>query len=114
MNVWRGSQRCRLVLSWVVAAVVISGASGAEVQTAVAQTGQAAVSPTNFQSGQVTSGKSGTTLQINNANYTLKPQVIIKDDEGRERDERELQPGVQVRYHLKGGQIDQIVIVLPK
>ncbi|MEW6246806.1 MAG: hypothetical protein AB1555_08870 [Nitrospirota bacterium] len=114
MNLWTGSTHCRLVLSSVVAAFVISGASGTEIQTAVAQTGQSAASLTNFQSGQVTSVKSGTTLQINNTNYPLKPQVIIKDDEGRERDERELQPGVQVQYHLKGGQIDQIVIVLPK
>jgi hypothetical protein len=114
MNLWRGPKRCRLVLISVVAAFVISVTTGTGMQTVVAQTGQPAASVRHFQSGLVTSAKSGTTLQINNTNYPLKPQVIIKDDEGRLRDERELLPGVQVQYHLKEGQIDQIVIVLPK
>lgn len=113
MDTQMKARRWRLVVSLAVVALLL-GAPGTERETVAAQTGQPAASMSNFQSGLVTSAKSETTLQINNTNYTLKPKVIIKDDEGRERDERELLPGVQVQYHLKEGQIDQIVIVLPK
>ncbi len=107
------ARRRHLVLCLAVVALLI-GVPGTGRETVAAQTGQPAASMSHFQSGLVTSAKSGTTLQINNTNYPLKPQVIIKDDEGRERDDRDLVPGVQVQYHLKEGQIDQIVIVLPK
>ncbi|HXF93000.1 MAG TPA: hypothetical protein VNK46_09590 [Nitrospiraceae bacterium] len=108
------ARRQRFVFSLAVVALLIGGLPKMARAAVEAQTGQPTASVSNFQSGLVTSAKSGTTLQINNTNFTLKPQVIIKDDEGRLRDERELLPGVQVQYHLKEGQIDQIMIVLPK
>ncbi len=108
------ARRRRFVFSLAIMGLLIGSEPGTDRATAEAQTGQPAVSGSNVQSGLVTAATHGTTLQINNTNFTLKPQAIIKDDEGRVRDERDLLPGVQVQYHLKEGQIDQIVIVLPK
>jgi hypothetical protein len=68
----------------------------------------------NFQSGQVTSPKSGTSVEINDRVFTTKEQVLIRDDEGRPRDEKDLSPGSEIKFHTKEGKIDEIVIILPK
>lgn len=66
-----------------------------------------------YHSGQVTA-KRGNIIQINNQDYTMRSDVVIQDDEGRPREEKDLKPGVEVNFHLKQGNIDQIVIRLPK
>jgi hypothetical protein len=66
-----------------------------------------------YHSGQVT-GKHGNVIQINNQDYTMRSDVVIEDDEGRPREERELKPGTEVNYYLKQGTIDKIVIRLPR
>lgn len=67
----------------------------------------------NFLSGQVTANQ-GNDIQINNKNYPLQQGVTIIDDEGKPRDLKDLPPGAEVKFHLKNGQIDQIVLILPK
>ena len=66
-----------------------------------------------YHSGQVTA-KRGNLIQINNQDYTMRSDVVIEDDEGRSREEKELKPGTEVNYYLKQGNIDKIVIRLPK
>ena len=67
----------------------------------------------NLQSGQVTAN-SGNGVQVDGKIYQLHPSVIIQDDEGRPRQLKEVVPGMFVKYHLKGEQIDQLIILLPR
>lgn len=68
----------------------------------------------NFNTGQVTAPKSGTTVEINDRLFTTKRQVVIHDDEGRPRDEKDLRLGSEIKFHMKDGEIDEIIIILPK
>ena len=96
-----------ILILLMVGSVPAVGASGSWAQTTSPE------STVSFQSGQVTA-KQGSILQINNQNYTLAPEAIIKDDEGKPRGEKDLTPGTEVRFHVKRGDIDQIVVVLPR
>lgn len=67
----------------------------------------------NFQSGMV-SNVSSNQIRINETNYPLDAHVTVSDDEGHPRDLKAVAPDSQVRYHVRHGHIDQIVIMLPK
>ena len=67
----------------------------------------------NLQSGQVVAN-SANGVQVDGRNYPLHPSVTIQDDEGRPRQIKEVVPGMFVRFHVKGEQIDQLIIVLPR
>lgn len=66
-----------------------------------------------FTPGQVTAVQ-GKTVQINGKNYELKANVVIQDEEGKPMEPGEIVPGAEVKFHLKEGQIDQMVLILPK
>jgi hypothetical protein len=67
----------------------------------------------DFKSGQVTD-KKGNRLEIDKKDYVLRPDVTVRDEEGRPRDLSEVAPGAMVQFHLKQGRIDQLVLVLPR
>lgn len=77
--------------------------------------GQQSVAPmmTNLQSGEVVTN-SGDRVQVGGKTYPLHPAVMIQDDEGRPRQIKEVVPGMLVKFHVKGEQIDQLIIVLPR
>ena len=67
-----------------------------------------------YQSGVVTS-LLGSRIEINNIPYRLHKQVIVTDDdEGAVRSLKDLGPGARVRFHLKRGQVDRIILQLPR
>lgn len=66
-----------------------------------------------YHSGQVTA-KRGNLIQIDNHDYAMRSDVVIEDDEGRPREEKELKTGTEVTFYLRQGNIDKIVIKLPK
>jgi len=61
--------------------------------------------------GEVT-GNYGTSVQINGLIYPSHPSLVVTDDEGRPRALKDAAAGMQVKYHLKENQIDQLIIIL--
>ncbi len=68
---------------------------------------------TTLLSGVVT-GKTASGIQIDNKTYLLAPKVTVKDEDGRVMSLEDLVPGVEVRFHLKRGKIDRIIVILPR
>ncbi len=68
---------------------------------------------TSLLSGVVT-GKTASGIQINNKTYLLAPKVTVKDDEGQVMSLKAVVPGTEVKFHLKSGKIDQLIVILPK
>jgi hypothetical protein len=76
--------------------------------------GQDAARPSvNLPSGEVVAN-SANGLQIDGKVYQLHPSVMVQDDEGRPHQVKDVVPGMFVKYHLKGEQIDQLIILLPR
>ena len=67
---------------------------------------------TTLLSGVVT-GKTESGIQIDGRTYTLHSKVTVKDEEGEEMSLEDLVPGIEVRFHLKRGKIDQIIMIQP-
>jgi len=63
--------------------------------------------------GEITA-RQGYDIRINHQAYTLRRAVIIKDDEGRPKSLADLTPGAMVTFQVKQGQIDEIVVVMPR
>ncbi|HYM37386.1 MAG TPA: hypothetical protein VES96_03195 [Nitrospiraceae bacterium] len=66
-----------------------------------------------FQIGHIT-GVSGNTVQIDNKDYVLRPNVQIQNLGGIEMHVKDIQKGSLVRFHLKQGGIDQLEVMLPE
>lgn len=92
--------------------VPIGGLTLDRVDEALAQTSGSG-SLADFKSGQVTD-KNGNRLEIDKKDYVLRPDVTVRDDEGKQRELTEVVPGAMVQFHLKQGRIDQLVLVLPR
>ena len=107
--VWR-----HLLFVAVVCASAQIDLSGVEVGIGQVY-GEQNVSPimTNLQSGEVNTN-SGNSVTVGGKTYPLHPAVMIQDDEGRPRQLKEVVPGMSVKFHVKGEQIDQLIIVLPR
>lgn len=107
------------VLNMMVALLVLGGPTIASVPIGGLHEGWAQTSKlpsfvvASFTPGKVTDIQ-GKTIQINGKNYELKPDVVIQDHEGISIEPAGLVPGLDVKFHLKEGQIDQMVIMLPK
>lgn len=68
----------------------------------------------SFLPGEVTARQEKETiLQINNKDYSVREDVLIRDDKMGPMTLKDLVPGTQVMFHLRQGRIDQIVILLP-
>jgi hypothetical protein len=94
----------------VLAMALLSGA--AEPSAADQQNFDKAMLVT-LQHGEVTANH-GDELVINNARYSVLPSALITDDEGRQRMLKDFMPGTQVRFHVKQGSVDQLVMMLAR
>ncbi len=70
-------------------------------------------STAGFQTGEVGSS-SDKHMVIDHKSYAVSPEVKVTDDEGGTREYKQVGPDQIVMFHLKNGQIDQLIIVLPK
>ncbi len=100
-----------LWMALIIVAVLAIFVGGGWAQTA--DSGSSPDSQIRFQSGQVTA-QQGRTVQINNQDYPLLEEVVITDDEGKPRSQKDLVPGTDVKFHVKRGSIDKIIVILPK
>ena len=66
-----------------------------------------------FQTGQVVSA-GDKQMVIDHKSYAVGSEVKVTDDEGGSREYKQVGPDQIVMFHLKKGQIDQLIIVLPK
>ncbi len=105
----RGMLALLVGLGAAIASVPIGGLHEGLAQTS----GIPSLAVASFTPGQVTAVQ-GKTVGIDGKSYELKPNVVIQDEEGNPMEPAEIVPGAAVKFHLKEGQIDQMVLILPK
>ena len=66
-----------------------------------------------FLSGVVT-GKGRAGIRINDRTYAFHSHATLTDEEGEDVDWSQLVRGVPVKFHLRRGKIDQIIVFLPR
>lgn len=71
------------------------------------------VPTTDMKSGQLT-GRHEKSAEINGKDYAFHLKVSFADDSGQLREWKEFRKGDYVQYHLKQGQIDFLLLELPK
>jgi hypothetical protein len=84
-----------------------------EVSVGLCQT----VSPpmtVGYKSGQVTEVRPPSSIEIDERSYELKVDVMILDREGEPLEFARILPTSLVKFHLKEGRIDKMVVTLPQ
>jgi hypothetical protein len=71
------------------------------------------VPKTGMKSGQLTA-KHEKSAEINGQEYAFHLKILLADDRGEWREWKEFKRGDYVQYHLKQGQIDFLLLELPK
>ena len=66
-----------------------------------------------FQSGVIDEVQ-GSTIRIDGRSYVLKSSVQAVDHKGRPLEPNQLVPTSEVKFHLKEGHIDKMVVKLPQ
>lgn len=105
-----------IILMLATIGVVGSGLIEAKASEEEAQTPQQAQvyqEGLTYYSGVVTA-KQRKGIQIDQNDYPLHKELIIQDEEGRERKLQEFATGVRVAFHLKLGKVDQLILKLAR
>ena len=68
---------------------------------------------TGFQSGVIDEVQ-GSTIRIDGRSYVLKSAVLVVNHEGEPLDLERIIPTSRVKFHLKEGHIDKMVVTLPQ
>lgn len=101
-------------LAIVVAVGFAAGLSLVTSRTAWADAPEIAIAVSvQLTDGEVTANR-GETLSIYEKEYPLATGVKVSDDNGNQREVKDFTPGTYVKYHLKSGKIDILVLMLPK
>ncbi len=66
-----------------------------------------------YKSGVVTA-KTTSGIQINHRNYVMARTVTVTDDDGQTLTLADVGPGVEVKFHVKRGKIDELIVILPR
>jgi hypothetical protein len=99
-------------LRMIIVILALSGISW-EVAVGLCQT----VSPpvtVGYKSGQVTEVRPPSSIEIDERSYELKVDVMILDHEGEPLELARVLPTSLVKFHLKEGRIDKMVVKLPQ
>ncbi len=70
-------------------------------------------STAGFQSG-VIDAVQGSTVRIDGRSYVLKSAVVVVNHEGESLEIERIIPTSLVKFHLKEGHIDKMVVTLPQ
>ena len=70
-------------------------------------------STAGFQSGVIDEVQ-GSTIRIDGRSYVLKSAVVVVDHEGEPLEIERIIPTSLVKFHLKEGHIDKMVVTLPQ
>lgn len=71
------------------------------------------VATAGFKSGVITDVR-GSTIYIDDRSYEIKSNVVVVDHEGEPLEVERIIPTSQVKFHLKEGHIDKMVVKLPQ
>jgi hypothetical protein len=66
-----------------------------------------------FERGMVTEIHQAT-IEIDNKTYGLKPEVVIVNDQGQPIEIGSVVTNAEVKFHVKEGRIDKMVVSLPR
>ncbi len=112
LGTWRQSKGSwRKVLGPVLVVALFLGALAAGPVGASDRSGRSEAPA--FLSGVVT-GKVRSGIRINDRTYAFHSHATLTDEEGEDVDRSQLVRGVQVKFHLRRGKIDQIIVFLPR
>ncbi len=112
LGTWLKSKASGLKALWPVLAVALFlGALAAGPAGASDRSGRSEAPA--FLSGVVT-GEDRSGVRINDRTYAVHSRATLTDEEGEEVDWNQLVRGVQVKFHLRRGKIDQIIVFLPR
>ena len=75
--------------------------------------GQSTISVSNLMRGEVTS-MGPKQVVIGSKPYSLTDDAVIKDDREQSLELKNISIGDRVAFHLRQGQIDQLVLLVPK
>ena len=67
-----------------------------------------------YKNGQVTEVRPPSSIEIEERSYELKADVMIVDREGEPLELARILPTSLVKFHLKEGKIDKMVVTLPQ
>jgi hypothetical protein len=67
-----------------------------------------------YKAGQVTEVRPPSSIEIDERSYELKVDVMILDREGEPLELARILPTSLVKFHLKEGRIDKMVVTLPQ
>ena len=98
---------------WVTALLVCVLLAAVPAFAAGSGHGHHARASAAYKSGVVTA-KTTSGIQINHRNYVLARTVTVTDDDGQTLDLADFGPGVEVKFHVKRGKIDELIVILPR
>ena len=105
---------CWSAVAAVLLATMISGGANLLFPSAArAQEHYVVPSDVTLIAGEVTAIRHDE-LSIDGKDYSLVTGATVVDDTGRFRELNDFVPGTQVKYQLKSGKIDLIVLIMPK
>lgn len=95
---------------WVQATSPGSSVAGSETEQAQEVS---LFSTVGFQSGVIDEVQ-GSTIRIDGRTYVLKPAVLVLTHEGEPLELDRIIPTSRVKFHLKEGHIDKMMVTLPQ
>ena len=105
---WRTGLLALMLAVGMIFSVVVAGADEIDPKSILPQ-----IPKTDMKSGQITA-KSEQSVEIDGRDYAFQKNVVFADDEGEWREWVEFKKRDEVRFHLKQGQIDYLILVPPK
>ena len=99
-------------LRMMIVILALLGVNG-KIAVGLGQTVSAPVT-VGYKSGQVTEVRPPSSIEIDERSYELKVDVLIVDREGEPLELARILPTSLVKFHLKEGKIDKMVITLPQ
>jgi hypothetical protein len=99
-------------LRMIIVILALFGA-GREVSVGLCQTASPPMT-VGYKSGQVTEVRPPSSIEIDERSYEVKANVVILDREGEPLELERILPTSLVKFHLKEGRIDKMVVTLPQ
>lgn len=104
---WTKRSAIALLLMTIVTASQVTFSSESRAQT------QVPFITGGFSQGMVTAVYEAS-IDIDSKNYGLKPNVMIVNEQGQPIEMGSVMPNSEVKFHLKEGLIDKMMVILPR
>jgi len=101
------------LLALMLAVGVALGGAVAGAEDVDQKAAQPQIPKTDLKSGAITA-KAEKSVEIDGRDYAFQKNVVFADDEGEWREWTDFKKRDRVQFHLKQGQVDYLILVLPK